>query len=109
MRLAFLASSDHERQDRADVKAGQPRDRADRHPLKHHRKSFRGGLRIGVVGSNLGSRFRKRGLAVRAAVTLNVALAVCAKFTGGIVVATLAGHGFSLAFCWEKPENQVAD
>src|SRR5271157_224510 len=81
----------HQRQNRVLVQARESRDCADAHALKHHRKGFRSGFRVGVVRPDLRSRFGECEFAGNAAIPLDSALSVGSK-SADYVVTTLAGH-----------------
>src|SRR5271157_1757785 len=106
LRFRSLRCRIHQRKDRALVQSSQPGDGPHAHSLKHHRKSFCGSLRIGVMGSEFGFILGERDFAGSAAIPLNVAFAVGSK-PARSVVTTSACHGlFPLAFCWRKAQNQ---
>src|SRR5271157_1544177 len=97
----------HESGDGLLVQVGEPRDRADAHSLKHHRKGFRSDLRVGVMVAQLRGRFGEGNLADLAAIPLNAALSVGSR-PADYVMTTFARHGlFPLAFSLGKAQNQV--
>ncbi len=101
-RTRFCRCRFHECQNRVLVHSSEALDCADAHSLKHHGKSLRRRLRVGVVVAEFGSGFRKGEFAGNAAIPLNMALSVGAKLTDYVVTA-FAGHDvFPLRFSGES-------
>src|SRR5262249_20207731 len=78
------------------VQASEPRDRADAHALKHHRKSFCRNFGRRVVGSQLGFGFREGRFAGDAAIPLDVALSVAPELACSVIAAFACHGGFPL-------------
>src|SRR5439155_19969430 len=98
----------HQAKNRSLVQASDAGDGANAHSLQHQGEGIGCGLRIGVVCAELRNRLAEGSFAGCAAPALNAALAEITEPPCGSVFASGAGHGFSpLAFCEEKPENQL--
>jgi hypothetical protein len=100
----------HQRQDRAFVQSGQPRNGANAHALKHHGKRLCCRFGRGVVRAERLGRVRvgERGMAGIAAPALNAALTEVPKLLTSLVLTFEAGHGISpLAFGGETSHNEL--
>src|SRR6266550_3545397 len=106
---AVPASGFKDAEDRGFVHSAKSGNGANAHSLKHERKHLGCGFRRSVMRSKFRSGRISKGCRARcAAPSLYLALAVEAESFAGSVFAFPAGHGFSpLAFCGEKPENQL--
>lgn len=82
----------HQRQDRFDMQASQPRYSANAGSFKHHRESTNGGVRVGIMFAQFGNISGERSTAGSTAVALNLAFSVEAETLHGIMLATFAGH-----------------
>jgi hypothetical protein len=102
--LCVFSSGVHQRQDRLDMQASQPRDGANAGFFQHHRESTNGGVRVGVVFAQFGNISGECSTAGSTAVALNLAFPVEAKTLYGIMLATFAGH-IGLVFLAGQADN----
>jgi hypothetical protein len=104
---AIVSDGQKDRKNRALVCASDAGDSANAHAFKQERHDLRSFFSIGVMPSK-GSlaRLRKRRVAAGAAITLDSLPSVKSESLRFVVLASQAGHGLSLVFLREKPDNQ---
>jgi hypothetical protein len=104
---AVLSNRKKQRENRALMCASYPRHGANAHSFEQERGDLGRFVGIRVVPSKRPlARLRKCGITARAAVTLDSLPSVKSESLRFVMLASQAGHGLSLVFLREKPENE---